>query len=39
NKRYARIDRIKPAELAAFAKRWLTDGNKTTVTLTTGGEK
>ena len=37
NKLYARIDRLQPAELAAFAKRWLTDGNRTTVTLTSGG--
>ncbi len=39
NKLYARIDRLKPAELSAFAKKWLTDANRTTVTLTTGGEK
>jgi zinc protease len=39
NKVYARIDKLKPAELAAFAKKWLTDGNTTTVTLTQGGEK
>ena len=39
NKIYARIDKLKPAELAAFAKKWLTDANRTTVTLTHGGEK
>jgi zinc protease len=39
NKLYARIDRVQAKELAAFAKRWLTDGNRTTVTLTTGGDK
>jgi zinc protease len=39
NKLYARIDKLKPAELSAFAKKWLTEGNRTTVTLTTGGEK
>ena len=39
NKLYARIDKLKPAELSAFAKKWLTDANRTTVTLTTGGEK
>jgi zinc protease len=39
NKLYARIDRLKPTELTAFAKRWLADTNRTTVTLTTGGEK
>ncbi len=39
NKLYARIDRLRPADLSAFAKKWLTDANRTTVTLTTGGEK
>jgi zinc protease len=39
NKLYARIDKIKAPELAAFAKRWLSDGNRTTVTLATGGDK
>ena len=39
NKLYARIVRLKPAELSAFAKKWLTEANRTTVTLTTGGEK
>jgi zinc protease len=39
NKLYARIDRLKPAELAAFAKKWLTEANCTTLTLTHGGEK
>jgi zinc protease len=39
NKLYARIDKVKPAELSAFAKKWLTEANRTTVTLTTGGEK
>ena len=39
NKLYARIDKVKPAELSAFAKKWLTDANRTAVTLTTGGEK
>ena len=39
NKLYARIDKLKPTELSAFAKKWLTDANRTTVTLTTGGEK
>jgi zinc protease len=39
NKLYARIDKLKPAELAAFAKKWLVDANRTSVTLTTGGEK
>ncbi|HEY2748824.1 MAG TPA: pitrilysin family protein [Polyangia bacterium] len=39
NKLYARIDRLKPAELSAFAKKWLTEANRTTVTLTTGGGK
>jgi hypothetical protein len=28
---------VQPAELAAFAKKWLTDNNRTTVTLTTAG--
>ncbi|HEX8952344.1 MAG TPA: pitrilysin family protein [Polyangia bacterium] len=39
NQLHARIDKLKPAELAAFAKKWLTGANRTTVTLTTGGEK
>ncbi|HWE27816.1 MAG TPA: pitrilysin family protein, partial [Polyangia bacterium] len=39
NKLYARIDKLQPRELSAFAKKWLTDANRTTVTLTTGGEK
>lgn len=39
NKLYARIDRVQPSELVAFAKKWLVDGNRTTVTLTTGGAK
>ena len=39
NKLYARIDKLRPAELSAFAKKWLTEANRTTVTLTTGGEK
>ena len=39
NKLHARIDKLKPAELSAFAKKWLVEGNRTTVTLTTGGEK
>jgi zinc protease len=38
NELYRRIDRIKPAELSAFAKKYLTDGNRTTVTLTTRAE-
>jgi zinc protease len=37
NKEAARADRVKPAELTAFAKRWLTEANRTTVTLTTAG--
>jgi zinc protease len=37
NKLYARVDKITPKELTAFAKKYLTDGNRTTVTLTTGG--
>jgi zinc protease len=37
NKESARIAKVQPAELAAFAKRWLTDANRTTVTLTTAG--
>ncbi len=37
NKLYARIDKVKPAELTAFAKKWLTEANLTTVTLTHGG--
>ena len=39
NKLYARIDRLKPAELAAFAQKWLTAANCTALTLTHGGEK
>ena len=39
NKLYARIDKVQAKELVAFAKRWLTDGNRTKVTLTTGGGK
>ncbi len=40
NKLYGRIDKLKPAELSAFAKKWLNEANRTTVTLTTtGGEK
>jgi zinc protease len=37
NKLYARVDKITAKELTAFAKKYLTDGNRTTVTLTTGG--
>jgi zinc protease len=33
----ARMAKITPAELAAFAKRWLVDANRSTVTLTTSG--
>lgn len=39
NKESAHIEKVKPAELAAFAKRWLVDGNRTTITLTTEGAK
>jgi predicted Zn-dependent peptidase len=39
NKLYARIDKLTPRELSAFAKKWLTEANRTTVTLTTGGGK
>lgn len=39
NKLYARIDKLEPRELAAFAKKWLTDANRTTVTLTSGEKK
>jgi zinc protease len=39
NKESARIEKVKPAELVAFAKRWLVDNNRTTVTLTTEGAK
>jgi zinc protease len=38
NKTYARIEKLKPAELAAFAKKYLTDANRTTVTLTSTAE-
>jgi zinc protease len=37
NKLYARIDRLPPAALAVFARRWLRDGNCTTLTLSTTG--
>jgi zinc protease len=37
NKLYARIDKLTGKELVAFAKKYLTDANRTTVTLTTGG--
>ena len=39
NKLYARIDRLKPADLAAFAQKWLVATNCTAVTLFHGGEK
>ncbi|MCA1665511.1 MAG: insulinase family protein, partial [Myxococcales bacterium] len=39
NKLYARIDKLEPAELSAFAKKWLTEANRTRVTLTAGGDK
>jgi zinc protease len=39
NKEFARIAKLQPAELVAFAKKWLTDGNRTTVTLTTAEVK
>jgi len=39
NKLYARIDKLTPRELSAFARKWLTEANRTTVTLTHGGEK
>lgn len=39
NKLYARIDRLKPADLSAFAQKWLTGANCTALTLTHGGEK
>jgi zinc protease len=35
NKLYAQMDKLKPADLVAFAKKWLTDGNRTTVRLST----
>lgn len=38
NELYARIDRVEPAELSAFARKWLVDQNRTTVTLTTSAE-
>ena len=38
NELYARIGRIKPAELTAFAKKYLIDSNRTTVTLTSHAE-
>jgi zinc protease len=39
NKLYARIDRLKPADLAAFAQKWLSAANCTALTLVHGGEK
>ena len=39
NKESARIQKVKPAELVAFAKKWLVDNNRTTITLTTEGAK
>jgi zinc protease len=39
NKLYARIDRLKPADLATFAQKWLTGANCTALTLVHGGEK
>jgi zinc protease len=33
----ARVGKVTPAELSAFAKRWLTDANRTTVTVSSGG--
>ncbi|HEX4456998.1 MAG TPA: pitrilysin family protein [Polyangia bacterium] len=39
NKESARIEKIKPVELVAFAKKWLVDDNRTTITLTTEGAK
>jgi zinc protease len=38
NKLYARVDALPPAALAAFAKKYLVDGNRTTVTLTSATE-
>ena len=37
NKLYAHIDRLPPAALAGFARRWLRDRNCTTLTLSTTG--
>ena len=34
NKQFARVDKLQPADLVAFAKKYLTDGNRTVVTLT-----
>ena len=36
NQLYAQTDTLRPAELVAFAKKYLTDANRTTVTLATG---
>jgi zinc protease len=36
NKLYARIDQVTAKEMVAFARKYLTDGNRTTVTLTSG---
>jgi zinc protease len=38
NQLFARIDKLKPAELVAFAKKYFTDSNRTTVTLTSTAE-
>ena len=38
NKLYAQIDKISAAEVAAYAKRWLTPNNQTTVDLSFAGK-
>jgi zinc protease len=37
DKEYALVEQIKPVDLQNFAKKWLTDANRTTVTLVTQG--
>jgi predicted Zn-dependent peptidase len=39
NQLYGAADALTGKDLVAFAKRYLTDGNSTTVTLTTAGAK
>jgi len=38
NKLYAQVEAVSAADLSAFARRWLTDANRTTVTLATKKE-
>ena len=36
NREFDEVARLKPADLSAFAKKYLLDANRTTVTLTSG---